>query len=227
MDLPKKEKVTHWLDSYVYPPKKKCCNVLFVRIHYTLITGIFGYYYTWSNSLKNIKLRKTLSFNLTPIMVLYIFMPCIVQAETLSYTAPAASKTLTYYCQRSKIMNTADTVGNMSLYLGRDVRSVIDTGGNISTNYLIKNGKDVIAKTQDGTKLSKTYQYTPYGKTVDLDHSNNHQPKIISQNLNISINPFRYSSYYLDSESGFYYLNTRYYSPELMRFISRDTYDLK
>ena len=45
-------------------------------------------------------------------------------------------------------------------------------------------------------------------------------------NLKLSQNPFKYSGYYYDSESGMYYLNARYYSPELMRFISRDTYDL-
>ena len=39
-------------------------------------------------------------------------------------------------------------------------------------------------------------------------------------------NPYKYSKYYQDSESGAYYLNARYYSPELMRFTSRDTYNL-
>jgi RHS repeat-associated protein len=47
-----------------------------------------------------------------------------------------------------------------------------------------------------------------------------------SQTAGIEANPFKYSGYYQDAESGMYYLNARYYSPELMRFISRDTYDL-
>lgn len=37
-------------------------------------------------------------------------------------------------------------------------------------------------------------------------------------------NPLRYRGYYFDSETGFYYLNTRYYDPELGRFISADGY---
>ena len=39
------------------------------------------------------------------------------------------------------------------------------------------------------------------------------------------INPFRYRSYYYDTETGFYYLNARYYDPQIKRFISPDTFD--
>ena len=35
-------------------------------------------------------------------------------------------------------------------------------------------------------------------------------------------NPFRYRGYYYDTETGFYYLNARYYDPEVRRFISAD-----
>ena len=37
------------------------------------------------------------------------------------------------------------------------------------------------------------------------------------------INPFRYRGYYYDTETGLYYLQTRYYDPEVGRFISRDS----
>ena len=35
-------------------------------------------------------------------------------------------------------------------------------------------------------------------------------------------NPIRYRGYYFDQDTGLYYLNARYYSPELRRFISPD-----
>ena len=35
-------------------------------------------------------------------------------------------------------------------------------------------------------------------------------------------NPFRYRGYYYDSETGYYYLQSRYYNPEWGRFISAD-----
>ena len=37
-----------------------------------------------------------------------------------------------------------------------------------------------------------------------------------------TINPFRYKDYYYDIETGWYYLNSRYYDPEAGRFLSAD-----
>ncbi len=39
------------------------------------------------------------------------------------------------------------------------------------------------------------------------------------------LNPFRYRGYYYDTETGLYYLQTRYYDPETCRFISQDSID--
>ena len=41
-----------------------------------------------------------------------------------------------------------------------------------------------------------------------------------------NINPFRYRGYYYDTETGFYYLQTRYYDPTICRFINADNYEL-
>ena len=38
------------------------------------------------------------------------------------------------------------------------------------------------------------------------------------------VNPLRYRGYYYDSETGFYYLQSRYYDPANRRFISADVY---
>ena len=39
------------------------------------------------------------------------------------------------------------------------------------------------------------------------------------------INPIRYRGYYYDVETGLYYLQTRYYDPQVGRFISPDSVD--
>ena len=41
-----------------------------------------------------------------------------------------------------------------------------------------------------------------------------------------NLNPLRYRSYFYDSETGWYWLNTRYYNPEVGRFINADDSDL-
>ena len=38
-----------------------------------------------------------------------------------------------------------------------------------------------------------------------------------------SLNPFRYRGYYYDTDTGFYYLNSRYYDPATGRFINADS----
>ena len=39
-----------------------------------------------------------------------------------------------------------------------------------------------------------------------------------------AVNPFRYRGYYYDTETGFYYLQSRYYNPEWGRFLNADGY---
>ena len=41
-----------------------------------------------------------------------------------------------------------------------------------------------------------------------------------------TLNPFRYRSYYYDTETKLYYLKSRYYDPEVGRFISQDNTDI-
>ena len=37
-------------------------------------------------------------------------------------------------------------------------------------------------------------------------------------------NPYRFKRYYYDEETGMYYLKSRYYQPEICRFVSADVY---
>ena len=73
-------------------------------------------------------------------------------------------------------------------------------------------------------KPPMVYNYNAYGEDTDLNNGGSVDP--VKNTFDINSNPYKYSGYYLDEESGMYYLQARYYSPELMRFISRDTYDL-
>ena len=37
-----------------------------------------------------------------------------------------------------------------------------------------------------------------------------------------NVNPIRYRGYYYDTETGWYYLGTRYYDPQVKRFLNSD-----
>ena len=57
-----------------------------------------------------------------------------------------------------------------------------------------------------------TYTYDAWGNTIS----------VTGNSTLISGNPIRYKSYYYDNETGFYYLQSRYYDPAVGRFINAD-----
>ena len=59
--------------------------------------------------------------------------------------------------------------------------------------------------------LVASYEYDPYGNIRSATGEMAEE------------NPFRYRSYYYDTETGFYYLQSRYYDPQTCRFINADS----
>ena len=64
------------------------------------------------------------------------------------------------------------------------------------------------------------YVYDAWGNNIALNANGGE----ITSGIGI-LNPFRYRGYYYDTETELYYLQTRYYDPELGRFISQDSLD--
>lgn len=60
------------------------------------------------------------------------------------------------------------------------------------------------------------YEYKERGNTVVVILFNNTDEERELANAN----PLRYRGYYLDSETGYYYLQSRYYDPSICRFIN-------
>ncbi len=105
----------------------------------------------------------------------------------------------------------------------------IDGNGNtVGFNYngtpyfYIKNAQgDIIAIADISGNLVAKYTYDSWGKLVSIKDSND-VDKTTDENFIGCVNPIRYRGYYYDSETGFYYLNARYYDPEVGRFINAD-----
>ena len=80
--------------------------------------------------------------------------------------------------------------------------------------YLKNIQNDIIGIVDFNGNLVVEYTYDAYGNIINI---------IDESNLNIgTINPFRYRSYYFDTETNWYYLNSRYYNPKLGRFVTMD-----
>ncbi len=78
---------------------------------------------------------------------------------------------------------------------------------------------NIIALLDTSGAVVVKYTYDAWGNNV-VSNANN---VIITDANHIgNLNPFRYRGYYYDTETALYYLQSRYYSPDLMRFISQD-----
>ncbi|MCI8526874.1 MAG: hypothetical protein HFF17_13375, partial [Oscillospiraceae bacterium] len=84
---------------------------------------------------------------------------------------------------------------------------------------------DVVAMyfiTTEPPKLIATYEYDEWGKVKTVRDATG---AILTDLAHLANrNPFRYRSYHYDIETGFYYLQSRYYDPVISRFINADSY---
>lgn len=65
-----------------------------------------------------------------------------------------------------------------------------------------------------------SYYYDAWGNIAKMIYNN---AVVTEENGGLaSLNPFRYRGYYYDSETGYYYLQSRYYNPKICRFINAD-----
>ena len=72
-------------------------------------------------------------------------------------------------------------------------------------------------------ELQAQYVYDAWGNCKVLNSDGVEVDFEKNRNFIGHTNPFRYRGYYFDYETGFYYLQTRYYDPQTGRFISADS----
>ena len=81
--------------------------------------------------------------------------------------------------------------------------------------YVLNAQGDVAAILNSSGKLAASYDYDAWGNCTVYNSSD----AAIGD-----LNPLRYRGYYYDAETGFYYLQSRYYDPAICRFINADTF---
>ena len=121
-------------------------------------------------------------------------------------------KTYNYIYAGDKLMRM--TVGNDTLDFSYDTNGVpLTMTYNGTVYYYITNLQGDVMKLEraDGGSGAQ-YAYDAWGNIIAM-----------SGTL-AELNPLRYRGYVYDQETGFYYLNSRYYDPAVGRFISADNY---
>ncbi|MFA7376183.1 MAG: RHS repeat-associated core domain-containing protein [Acholeplasmataceae bacterium] len=87
--------------------------------------------------------------------------------------------------------------------------------------YYIRDLLGVITEIVDENKVVMvSYKYDAWGRLLNKVYTPNTTGEVIAE-----LNSFIYKGYYLDKETGWYYLRSRYYNPCSNRFINPDDYD--
>ena len=81
---------------------------------------------------------------------------------------------------------------------------------------------DVIALYDGNGDIRTIYTYDAWGKLVSVTDG---EGNALGANKLGSLNSIRYRGYVYDSETGLYYLQSRYYDPEVGRFLNADSVD--
>ena len=93
---------------------------------------------------------------------------------------------------------------------------VIKNGTTEEYYYYLFNAQGDVIGIVDSTGVQVvSYEYGAWGDVTSITGS-------LAQTIGEK-NPIRYRGYYYDTETGFYYLQSRYYDPEVLRFINADS----
>ena len=135
-----------------------------------------------------------------------------------------------YTVDGSRILSEKRMVNNIvrnTIYYVYDANgAVIGMEYNGTKYWYDKNlqGDVVGIRNASGTLVAQ-YVYDAWGNHRQITDGSGND---VSDNPNhiANINPFRYRGYYYDTETGWYYLNSRYYDPNVGRFLSPDNANL-
>ena len=126
----------------------------------------------------------------------------------------------TYTLEGSKIIAEKIVIGETTTNLtywydqNGEVAGLVYNGTAVYTFVKNQYGDVIAIIDENGTKVVN-YIYDPYGRILKLTDTSG---------INIgTLNPFRYRSYYYDDELDVYYLQSRYYYPYNMKFLSPDS----
>ena len=123
-----------------------------------------------------------------------------------------------------------ETRGDAKFYYSYDangilynVRYTLTDGGTEYSYYYTHNSRgDIIGIYNGAGELKAHYEYDAWGNVISITDNNGNV--ITNPNHIGNLNPFRYRGYYQDTETGLYYLMSRYYDPITHRFINADGY---
>ena len=132
-------------------------------------------------------------------------------------TSVANGTSVTYFEQDGSRIRYRKAGNELTQFLYDDRDSVLGMVWNGQTYFFKKNLQgDVVSLLHGDGTVAGTYTYDAWGKGKIASYDS------LSDLTVMALNPFRYRGYYYDNETGLYYVNSRYYDPEVGRWINAD-----
>ncbi len=130
-----------------------------------------------------------------------------------------------YLLDGSKIVGEKTGSSYTWYYYDADGRVAAMNKGGVYYYYEYNAQGDVIGLYNNQLQRVARYVYDSWGKLVSITDGNGNDGTNDPASIGYQ-NPFRYRGYYYDNETGFYYLQSRYYDAETGRFINADDTDI-
>ena len=179
-------------------------------------TSYFGRTMTWTNG-RQLKTSTTHAFGAVLKSTYTYDADGIRKTKTIPINQRGLTCTYTFVTQNGKVVRQSWRTESIDFFYDESGRPFAMTYQRANdapqTYYYVLNLQGDVVKLidQDGAEAA-SYEYDAWGN-------------ILSQSGSMaSTNPLRYRGYYHDSETGFYYLQSRYYDPAMHRFINADSY---
>ena len=132
-------------------------------------------------------------------------------------TRKYAGETLTEYRWAGSLLLSEKTGSDTICYFYDSAGMLVGMALNNTLYLYIRDLQgDVIGITDRNGNVVVQYSYDSWENIISTTGS-------MAATLGVK-NPFRYRGYYYDTETGMYYLQSRYYDPEIRRFISADKF---
>lgn len=135
-------------------------------------------------------------------------------------TSKTVNSVTTYYNTKDGVI-LSQSDGTNTMYFQYDMNGTPLGFIYNGTQYLYMTNQmgDVIAITDADGEGIVEYEYDEWGKVLNVYTANEDNAE---QSEVANANPLRYRGYYYDAETGYYYLQSRYYDASICRFINAD-----
>ena len=179
-------------------------------------TSYFGRTMTWTNG-RQLKTSTTHALGSVLKSTYTYDADGIRKTKTVPINRRGLTCTYTFVTQNGKVVRQSWRTESIDFFYDESGRPFAMTYQRANdapqTYYYVLNLQGDVVKLVDASGAEvASYEYDAWGN-------------ILSQSGGMaSANPLRYRGYYYDTETGFYYLQSRYYDPATRRFINADVY---